>query len=103
MLVSSLAACDSGTQQEQVDEPAAAPAAESTMAAETEAAKKKKRADRFANMFVSEISNAFNPGVQIGEQFPAIRALYQGEEITTIDRFIRDRGAIFIAVRSVDW
>jgi hypothetical protein len=102
VLVSSLVACDSGTQQAQVDEPAAAAPAESTMAADAEAAKKKK-ADRFANMFVSEISNAFNPGVQIGEQFPAIRALYQGEEITTIDRFIRDRGAIFIAVRSVDW
>ena len=59
--------------------------------------------DRFANMFVSDVTNTFNPGVQIGDQFPAIKALYQGEEITAIDRFIRDRGAIFIAVRSVDW
>jgi hypothetical protein len=59
--------------------------------------------DRFANMFVSEISHEFNPGLQIGETFPAIRALHQGEEILTIDSFIRDRGAIFIAARSVDW
>ena len=59
--------------------------------------------DRFANMFVTEITDAFNPGVQVGTQFPAIRAMYDGEEITTIDRFIRDKGMIFIAMRSVDW
>jgi hypothetical protein len=54
-------------------------------------------------MFVSEVTDTFNPGLQIGERFPAIRAFYQGEEITNIDRFIRDKGAIFIAARSVDW
>ena len=62
-----------------------------------------KMPDRFANMFVSEVTDTFNPGLQIGAQFPAIRALYQGEEITAVDRFIHDRGALFIAVRSVDW
>ena len=59
--------------------------------------------DRFANMFVSEVTHDFNPGLPIGAQFPAIRALFEGEEIMSIDRFIRDRGAIFIAARSVDW
>ena len=54
-------------------------------------------------MFVTEITDAFNPGVQVGAQFPAIRAMYQGQEITTVDRFIRDKGMIFIAMRSVDW
>jgi hypothetical protein len=59
--------------------------------------------DRFANMFISEVTHDFNPGLPIGAQFPAIRALFEGEEILTIDRFIRDRGAIFIAARSTDW
>ena len=89
MLISSLAACDPGSQP-----------AESTAAANGEPAA---MPDRFANMFVSEVSHSFNPGLGIGARFPAIKALYQGEEITTVDRFIRDRGAIFIAARSVDW
>lgn len=55
------------------------------------------------NMFVSSDADSFDPGLPIGAQFPAIRALYQGQEITGIDRFIRDKGAVFIAVRSVDW
>ena len=58
---------------------------------------------RFADMFITEITDDFNPGLQIGDQFPAIRAMYEGEEVTTIDRFIRDKGAIFIATRSADW
>jgi len=57
----------------------------------------------FSDMFITEITDDFNPGLQVGDQFPAIRAMYEGEEITTIDRFIRDKGAIFIAARSVDW
>jgi len=80
LLASSLAACDPGS-------PPAADAME----------------DRFANMFVSEVSHTFSPGLKIGDRFPAIRARFQGEEITGIDRFIRDKGAIFIAARSVDW
>ncbi len=103
VLISSLGACDSGSQQAQNDAPAAAQPADSTAAANSNSDEGTQMPDRFANMFVSEVSDAFNPGVQIGERFPAIRALYQGEEITNIDRFIRDRGAIFIAARSVDW
>ena len=55
------------------------------------------------NMFVSSDADNFDPGLPISAQFPAIRALYEGQEITGIDRFIRDKGAVFIAVRSVDW
>ena len=55
------------------------------------------------NMFISSDADSFDPGLPVGAQFPAIHALYQGEEITGIDRFIRDKGAIFVAVRSVDW
>ncbi len=56
-----------------------------------------------ANMFVSSDTDSFDPGLPIGAQFPAIRVLYQGQEITGIDQFIRDKGAVFIANRSVDW
>jgi len=55
------------------------------------------------NMFVSEDNDDFSPGLPIGAQFPGIRARYQGEEITNIEPFVKDRGAIFIAVRSADW
>jgi hypothetical protein len=43
------------------------------------------------------------PSLPVGAQIPPIRALYQGEEITDIDQFIRDKGAVFLANRSVDW
>lgn len=97
MVIASLAACEPGSQQDA--EPDATQPAESAMA-DDEAAKME---DKFANMFTSEVTDTFSPGLEIGARFPSIRALYQGEEITTIDRFIRDRGAIFIAARSVDW
>lgn len=98
MLIASLAACGQSSQQTQMEEPAAA-----APPAEPAASQSAPAEDRFANMFVTEITDAFNPGVQVGTQFPAIRAMYEGEEITTIDRFIRDKGMIFIAMRSVDW
>jgi hypothetical protein len=55
------------------------------------------------DIFVPADTDSFDPGLPIGAQFPSIRARYQGSEITEIDRFIRDKGAIFIASRSVDW
>jgi hypothetical protein len=55
------------------------------------------------DIFISEDTDSFDPGLPIGAQFPRIRALYQGREITDIDQFIRDKGAVFIANRSVDW
>ena len=56
-----------------------------------------------ANMFISNDTDDFDPGLPIGAQFPAIHALYQGDEIAEIDQFIRDKGAVFLAIRSVDW
>ena len=56
-----------------------------------------------SGMFVSEDTDAFNPGLPIGARFPAIRALYMGQEITSIDQFMGERGAVFVAVRSADW
>jgi hypothetical protein len=49
------------------------------------------------------LTDSFDPGLPNGAEFPPIRALYQGEEITDIDQFIRDKGAVFLANRSVDW
>ena len=54
-------------------------------------------------MFLSEDTDAFSPGLPIGVRFPSIRALYQGLEINSIDRFMGERGAVFVAVRSADW
>ena len=108
-LISSLAACGPGEQQAQIEEPIAAQPSESPVMAETEATEIPAMPEmldmsgRFADMFITEITGDFNPGLQIGDQFPAIRAMYEGKEITSIDRFIRDKGAIFIAARSADW
>ena len=105
MLILSLAACGPSEQPSPTEETASAQSAESMSSEKggSNGNKGSKMPDRFANMFVSEVTDTFNPGLRIGARFPAIRALYEGEEITTIDRFIHDRGAIFIAVRSVDW
>jgi len=55
------------------------------------------------NMFLDEDTDDFDPGLPIGAQFPAIRALYQGQEITDLDQFQGDRGVALFAVRSADW
>lgn len=55
------------------------------------------------DVFIDEDTDDFDPGLPIGAEFPPIRALYQGQEIGSIDQFIRDKGAVFIANRSVDW
>ena len=56
-----------------------------------------------ANMFVSADTDAFDPGLAIGDRFPALLAEYQGQTITDMGEFISDKGMIFMANRSVDW
>ena len=56
-----------------------------------------------ADMFVSADTDSFDPGLAIGEQFPALLASYQGEPITDMGEFLSDKGMIFMANRSVDW
>ena len=56
-----------------------------------------------SGMFVAEDPDTFSPGLPVGARFPAIRAIYQGREITGIDPFMGARGAVFVAVRSADW
>ncbi|MFK7733823.1 MAG: hypothetical protein AB8B48_19540 [Pseudomonadales bacterium] len=56
-----------------------------------------------ADMYVSEDNDDFDPGVVISDQFPGIKAIHNGQEISRVDEFIKDKGMIFIANRSVDW
>jgi hypothetical protein len=56
-----------------------------------------------ADMFVQADTDSFDPGIAIGEQFPEIRARYQGREVTDVGEFIHDKGMVFIANRSADW
>ena len=56
-----------------------------------------------ADMFVAVDTDAYDPGIAIGEPFPSIRARYRGEEITTVTPFMGENGMILVANRSVDW
>ncbi len=55
------------------------------------------------NMFLDEDTDSFDPGVPVGAEFPEIRAIFDGDEINSIETFFGDKGAVFLAMRSVDW
>ncbi|MGI9257317.1 MAG: hypothetical protein ACR2QQ_00640 [Gammaproteobacteria bacterium] len=55
------------------------------------------------NMFLDEDTDSFDPGLPVGDAFPEIRAIYDGNEINSIETFFGDKGAVFLAMRSVDW
>ena len=55
------------------------------------------------NMFLDEHADSFDPGLPIGAEFPEIRAIFDGNEINSIETFFGDKGAVFLAMRSVDW
>ncbi len=55
------------------------------------------------NMFLDEDTDSFDPGLPVGAEFPEIRAIYDGVEINGIESFFGDKGAVFLAMRSVDW
>ena len=56
-----------------------------------------------SDMFVEADTDAFDPGLAIGDIFPPILALYQGQEVRDVRRFVHDKGMVFIANRSADW
>ena len=56
-----------------------------------------------ASMFVASDTDAFDPGLKIGERFPLIEARLNQTIVHSIDPLIADKGLIFIASRSVDW
>ena len=60
-------------------------------------------AQNVGDIFVPEDTDSFDPGLPIGARFPPIRALYRGQEITDVTRFMGEKGAVFFANRSTDW
>ena len=56
-----------------------------------------------ADMFVAADNDAYDPGIATGQQLPAIRALFQGKEITGVQAFMGARGLVLFVNRSVDW
>ena len=56
-----------------------------------------------ADMFVSADNDSFDPGLAVGDTFPAIKATYQGQQIADVSAFVHDKGMVFIANRSADW
>jgi putative ABC transport system substrate-binding protein len=55
------------------------------------------------DMFVPGDTDAFDPGLPIGAEFPEIRAMYAGAELRDVDSLAGSRGTVFIANRSVVW
>ena len=56
-----------------------------------------------ANMFVARDTDSYDPGVAVGQAFPAIRARYHDRELTDIGEFMGRRGMVIFVNRSVDW
>ncbi len=55
------------------------------------------------DMFVARDSDAYDPGVAIGQTLPALHARYQGREITQLNEFAGPKGTVLFVNRSVDW
>jgi hypothetical protein len=53
--------------------------------------------------FIAADTDNFDPGLAMGENFPDIRALYNGQEIDSVNDFAYNKGMVFIANRSADW
>ena len=56
-----------------------------------------------SNMYVASDTDDFNPGVRIGESFPAISASYNGSDVTSLSQFAGSKGTVFVVSRSVVW
>jgi hypothetical protein len=56
-----------------------------------------------ADMFVEADTDAYDPGVAVGQSLPAIRALWHGRELTSVSELMGRRGLLLFVNRSVDW
>lgn len=56
-----------------------------------------------SDMFVAVDNDAFDPGIAVGAQMPAIRATRDGAVVTDVSQFAGPNGLVLIANRSVDW
>ena len=54
-------------------------------------------------MFVEADTDSFDPGLPVGASFPAIKAIHRGQQVTSIQQFMGDKGLAVYAIRSVDW
>ncbi len=56
-----------------------------------------------ANMFVSAGQAQRSLGPAVGSQFPGLRALHEGREVTLLDGFAGANGTVLVASRSLVW
>ncbi len=56
-----------------------------------------------ANMYVPADTDAYDPGVAVGQPMPAIHALLAGREVTDVGEFMGAKGLVIFVNRSVDW
>ena len=56
-----------------------------------------------ADMFVPADRDDFDPGPAVGSDFPGLRAIHGGREITLIGEFAGPNGTVLVASRSLDW
>ena len=56
-----------------------------------------------ATMYVPSDTDAYDPGVAVGQPMPAIHALLDGRELTSIGELMGAKGAVIYVNRSVDW
>jgi peroxiredoxin len=56
-----------------------------------------------ADMFVPADEDDFDPGPAIGSDFPGVRAIHEGREITLLGEFAGPNGTVLVASRSLDW
>ena len=56
-----------------------------------------------SDMFVQQDNDEFNPGIAVGEPFPAIKAISTQGPIEDISALLGTEGAVIVLIRSVDW
>ena len=56
-----------------------------------------------ADMFVAQDTDAYDPGVAVGQPMPALRALFDGREVVDLAQFAGSKGLVIFVNRSVDW
>jgi len=56
-----------------------------------------------ADMFVAQDTDAYDPGVAVGDPLPALRARFDGREVTQLGEMMGAKGTVLFVNRSVDW
>jgi peroxiredoxin len=55
------------------------------------------------DMYVASDTDEFNPGIEVGQKFPAINATFNDANITSLDGFVGTKGTVFVVSRSLMW